>query len=240
MREILKSAFPRTLPVMAGYLFLGVAYGVSLKAEGFGPEWALLISGAVYAGSMQFAMLGLMAGPFAPVTAVMMTLMVNARHLFYGLSMLNKYGRAGKYKPYLIFSLTDETYSLVCGGAPEGVDEGLWYTCVSALDQLYWVAGSVAGALLGQMLPLNLTGIDFAMTALFTVIVTEQCMDAAKQVKEGKLGLTDALFPPVMSVAVTLICLVTVGSSSFLPVAMALMLALFFLRYRLGNGEARA
>ena len=116
----LGAAFPRTLPVMAGFLFLGLAWGIVLREKGFGPEWALLISAAVYAGSMQFAMLGLMTAPFSPVTTVMMTLLVNARHLFYGLTMLEPYGKVKRGKPYLIFSLTDETFSLVCGGPYRG------------------------------------------------------------------------------------------------------------------------
>ena len=173
MLRMMKKAFPRTLPVMAGYLFLGIAYGVALREKGFGMEWALLISTTVYAGSMQFAMLGAMTQPFAPETMALMTLLVNARHIFYGLSMLDKYAAAGRYKPYLVFSLTDETYSLVCNGAPEdAADKAGWYAAVSLLDQVYWVAGSVIGVALGQALPFDLTGIDFAMTALFAVIVT--------------------------------------------------------------------
>ena len=149
MKKALKKAFPTTLPVMAGYLFLGFAYGISMRESGFGIGWTALISLFVYAGSMQFAMIGLLTASFAPLTAVMMTLMVNARHLFYGISMLEPYGKAKKCKPYMIFSLTDETYSLVVSGAPKDVDADRWYTAVSALDQFYWVAGSVLGVILG-------------------------------------------------------------------------------------------
>lgn len=171
--KILRKAFPSTLPVLAGYLFLGMAYGITMKEAGLTPLWTLLVSTTVYAGSMQFALTGLLTAAFNPVTVLMMTLLVNARHLFYGLSMLEPYGSA-RWKPYLIFSLTDETYSLVVSGAPDGVERDRWYLAVSLLDHFYWVAGSVGGALLGQMIPVDLTGIDFAMTALFTVIVTEQ------------------------------------------------------------------
>jgi len=135
MLGTIRRAFPMTAPVLAGYLFLGVAYGVALREKGFGLAWALLMSGAIYAGSMQFAMLGALTQPFAPVTAALMTLLVNARHIFYGLSMLEKYKDTGRWKPYLIFSLTDETYSLVCQGAPEGEEQGRWYAAVSMLDQ---------------------------------------------------------------------------------------------------------
>lgn len=239
MLGTIRRVFPRTTPVLAGYLFLGVAYGVALREKGFGPEWALLMSGAIYAGSMQFAMLGALTQPFAPVTVALMTLLVNARHIFYGLSMLEKYKGTGRWKPYLIFSLTDETYSLVCQGAPEGEERGRWYAAVSMLDQAYWVAGSVAGVMLGQWLPFDLAGIDFAMTALFTVIVTEQTADAVKALRQGTLSLAEALFPPALGLVCTLGSLLLVGKDSFLLLAMALMLAGFFLRYRgMRGGEA--
>ena len=238
---MMKKAFPRTLPVMAGYLFLGIAYGVALREKGFGMEWALLISTTVYAGSMQFAMLGAMTQPFAPVTMALMTLLVNARHIFYGLSMLDKYANTGRYKPYLIFALTDETYSLVCNGTPEGAeDKPGWYAAVSLLDQVYWVAGSVIGVALGQALPFDLTGIDFAMTALFTVIVTEQTMDAVKAYRTREMRLADAAFPALLGLVATLGSLLIVGKDSFLLMAMALMLGCFFLRYQTVKGGVRA
>ena len=241
MLRMLKKAFPRTLPVMAGYLFLGIAYGVALREKGFGMEWALLISTTVYAGSMQFAMLGAMTQPFAPVTMALMTLLVNARHVFYGLSMLDKYANTGRYKPYLVFSLTDETYSLVCNGAPEDAEnEPGWYAAVSLLDQVYWVAGSVIGVALGQALPFDLTCIDFAMTALFTVIVTEQTMDAAKAWRAGEMRLSDAAFPALLGLIATLGSLLIVGKDSFLLMAMALMLGCFFLRYQAVKGGVHA
>lgn len=229
---MIRRVFPRTIPVLAGYLFLGIAYGVALKARGFGVEWALLISTVVYAGSMQFAMLGALTQPFAPVTMALMTLLVNARHIFYGLSMLGHYEGTGKCKPYLILSLTDETYSLVCNGAPEGEEKKAWYTAVSALDHLYWISGSVLGAVLGQVLPFDLTGIDFAMTALFTVIFTEQASNAIKNWRAGQIGAVDALFPTLLGLGATVISLLVVGKDSFLLCSMAVMLACFFLRYQ--------
>lgn len=241
MLRMMKKAFPRTLPVMAGYLFLGIAYGVALREKGFGMERALLISTTVYAGSMQFAMLGAMTQPFAPVTMALMTLLVNARHIFYGLSMLDKYAGTGRYKPYLVFSLTDETYSLVCNGAPEDAeDKPGWYAAVSLLDQVYWVAGSVIGVALGQALPFDLTGIDFAMTALFTVIVTEQTMDAVKAYRAGETRLAVAAFPALLGLVATLGSLLIVGKDSFLLMAMALMLGCFFLRYQAVKGGVHA
>lgn len=240
MLQTIRRVFPRTIPVLAGYLFLGVAYGVALKAKGFGVEWALLISATVYAGSMQFAMLGALTQPFAPVTMALMTLLVNARHIFYGLSMLGHYEETGRCKPYLIFSLTDETYSIVCNGAPEGDDRKRWFTAISTLDHLYWVTGSILGALLGQLLPFDMTGIDFAMTALFTVIFTEQTSDAVKSWREGRITCSDALFPTLLGLTTTLLSLLLVGKDSFLLCAMAVMLGCFFLRYQTSERKVKA
>ncbi len=231
MRQALRRAFPSTLPVLAGYIFLGIAYGVTMRASGFGAAWSLLISAAVYAGSMQFALIGLLSGSFAPVTVALMTLLVNARHIFYGLSMLKPYA-AVRGKPYLIFALTDETYSLVCSGAPDDLDSSSWYAAISGLNHLYWMTGAVIGGLLGQVIPFDLTGIDFAMTALFTVIVTEQTLDAVASVKAGKVKIWEAAFPSLLGFLSTLLCLLTLGTSSFLVGAMLLMMACFFVRFQ--------
>lgn len=235
MFTMLKRAFPRTVPVLAGYLFLGIAYGISMKENGFGVAWALLISLAIYGGSMQFALIAQLSRPFSPVTIAMMTLLIHARHIFYGLSMLDKYERTGKWKPYLIFSLSDETYALVVAGAPDDLPEeqrGAWFTAVSALDQGYWIIGTALGGMLGSLLPMaHLTGIDFAMTALFTVILVEQSMDAAKMVREGRMPRFDALFPPLVGAGATLISLLLVGTGGFLLLSMGLMLCTFLLRY---------
>lgn len=239
MLRMIRKNLMRTLPVLAGYLFLGAAYGIALQEKGFGLPWAALISTVVYAGSMQFAMLGTLTQPFAPVTVALMTLMVNARHMFYGLSMLGKYAGTGRWKPYLIFSLTDETYSLICSGAPESEpDKAKWYASISLMDQCYWVLGSMLGSLLGQALPLDLTGIDFAMTALFTVIVTEQLIDAYHAWRKGKACLREAFFPAATGAVTALISLLAVGKDSFLLMTMALMLGCFFLCYRKTEGGA--
>ena len=232
---MMRRAFPRTVPVLAGYLFLGIAYGISMKENGFGVGWALLISAVVYGGSMQFALISQLSQPFSPLTVALMTLLIHARHIFYGLSMLDKYEGTGRWKPYLIFALSDETYSLVVEGAPEDLREeerGAWYAAVSALDRAYWLTGTVMGGLLGALLPLSLlTGIDFAMTALFTVILTEQSMDAVKAVREGRMTRFDALFPPLLGALATLVSLLLVGTGRFLLLSMGLMLCMFLLRY---------
>ena len=234
--KALRAAFPRTLPIMAGYLFLSLAWGMLLREKGFGVGWALMISGLVYAGSMQFVLIGLMTAPFSPITTLLMTLMVNARHLFYGLTMLEPYGKCRRWRPYLIFSLTDETFSLVCdGNIPQGVAAEDYYFVVSALDQLYWVVGSVFGVLLGQLLPWDLTGIDFAMTALFVVIVVEQWEAAGKS---GKPWF-QAHLPALLGFALSLVSLLLAGSERFLLLSMGMMLVCFYLQFN-GKGRAKA
>ncbi|NDL68296.1 AzlC family ABC transporter permease [Anaerotalea alkaliphila] len=173
--KALRAAFPGTVPVMMGYGFLGMAFGILLTSRGFGAGWALLMSVAVYAGAMQFVAVGLLAEGAGLASAFLMTLMVNARHLFYGLSMLERFKGLGWKRPYLVFALTDETFSILCGLEPaEDVDRGWYCFFVSALDQAYWVLGSLGGALLGERMFFDGTGVGFAMTALFVVIFLEQ------------------------------------------------------------------
>ena len=152
-----KYAFKQSIPIMAGYIVLGMGFGVLLEAKGYGVLWAIAMSVFIYAGSMQYVAIRFAFTGGASVIAVaLMTLMVNARHLFYGISMLDKYKDTGKYKPYLILALTDETYSLVCSGEiPDGVDRNKYYFLVSLFDQIYWVLGSVAGSVLGSVLNFN-------------------------------------------------------------------------------------
>ena len=151
-----KYAFKQSIPIMAGYIVLGLGFGVLLEAKGYGVLWAIAMSVFIYAGSMQYVAIDLITGGASVIAVALMTLMVNARHLFYGISMLDKYKDTGKYKPYLILALTDETYSLVCSGEiPDGVDRNKYYFLVSLFDQIYWVLGSVAGSVLGSVLNFN-------------------------------------------------------------------------------------
>lgn len=151
-----KYAFKQSIPIMAGYIVLGMGFGVLLEAKGYGVLWAIAMSVFIYAGSMQYVAIDLITGGASVIAVALMTLMVNARHLFYGISMLDKYKDTGKYKPYLIRALTDETYSLVCSGEiPDGVDRNKYYFLVSLFDQIYWVLGSVAGSVLGSVLNFN-------------------------------------------------------------------------------------
>lgn len=206
-----KKAAADAIPVITGYLVLGVAFGVLLRDAGYGILWALAMSCLVYAGSLQFVLIPLMTGGVSLVSASLISFLVNARHLFYGISMLLRYRDMGRAKPYLIFSLTDETYALVCGGAPEGTDERLYYLMVSLIDQSAWVSGSLLGCALGAVIPFDTTGIDFAMTALFIVIFTEQILTAEDR------------FPAAAGIFLTLACLLLFGPDAFLIPSMALI-----------------
>ena len=171
----LRAAFPATIPVLTGYLCIGMAYGLLMANAGYGVFWALLLSLLCYAGSMEFVAVSLLTAGFDPVQALLMALMINARHAFYGLSMLEKYRGTGWVRPFLIFSLTDETFSLVSTLEPlDGVTRRDFYFWISLLDYLYWQVGSVLGALIGGLLPFDTTGLDFALTALFIVLFLEQ------------------------------------------------------------------
>ncbi len=161
-----KRAVKLTLPVFCGYIVLGIAFGATLAQAGYGPVWALAISTLVYAGSLQFVMVPFLAGGTSLIAVALIALMVNARHLFYGLSCIERFGRMDKrIRPYMITSLTDETYSVFCGLSGDEED-GVMFR-VTLYDQIYWVIGSILGTLLAQGLPFDLTGIDFSMTALF-------------------------------------------------------------------------
>ncbi len=223
-RKLLPKAFLDTVPVMTGYLVLGVGFGLLLRQNGFGLGWAFAMSLLIYAGSMQYLAVGLLSGGASLLTAALTTLMVNARHLFYGISMLEKYRGAGKKKPYLIFALTDETYSLVSGRKlPEGEDKFRYCLLVSLLDQCYWVAGSVLGSVAGMLLPVNLEGIDFALTALFVTVFVEQWLST----KDHKPALT--------GVAATALCLAVFGRDIFLIPSMALMAGILIWGARTGK-----
>lgn len=210
-KNVIKYAFRASLPVMAGYILLGMGFGVLLSDKGYNFLWALLMSTTIYAGSMQFAAIDLISGGASLITTALMTLMINARHFFYGLSMLDRYQGAGKKKPYLIFSLTDETYSLVVSPTPEGCDEKQYYFWVSLLDQFYWVFGSLLGGLLGPLLPFDSTGMDFAMTVLFVVIFIDQWNSAKSHV------------PALLGLGISVICLVILDASNFVIPSMVLI-----------------
>ncbi len=200
MKKILKQAFVATIPVMAGYLVLGFGFGIIAKASGFSIIVALAMSAFIYAGSMQYVAIGLMTGGASLVTMAVTTLMVNARHLFYGISMLDKYRNTGKRKPYLIFALTDETYSLVCSGNAS-TDYYFW---VSLFNQIYWVSSSLLGAVVGTLVKFNSEGIDFALTALFVTVFVEQWISTRKHSSA------------IIGVMASVVCLAIFGNENFL------------------------
>lgn len=221
-----KAAFPHTLPVMAGYLFLGTAFGILLKDKGYGPVWALAMSLFIYAGSMQFVAAGLLAAAFSPLTALAVTLLVNARHLFYGLTMLEPFSNMGWRKPYMVFSLTDETYALLNGmKAPDTAGERDIFFLISLLNQSYWVLGSLLGSLVGEWLTFDTDGIAFAMTALFLVIFLEQWLGAGKE--KAVQGIIRAHGPAIIGVGVSVISLLLFGPDQFLLPAMGGLLIMF-------------
>jgi len=175
MKRAIRVAFPKTVPVMAGYLFLGIAFGILLQSNGYGVLWAFAMSTFIFAGSAQFLGVALLAQHASFLHTAVLVFILNFRHFFYGLSMISKYRGVGGIKAYLLFGLTDETYAILAGGTvPEGVNEKDYYLAVTLMDQIYWVTGSVLGAALGDFLKIDLTGIDFAMTALFAILVVEQ------------------------------------------------------------------
>ena len=213
--KILKRAFLDTLPVLTGYLVLGFGFGIVMKSEGYGILLSLAMSALVYAGSMQYAAVGLFGAGASVLTVAMTAFMVNARHIFYGISMLDKYRGTGGVKPYLIFSLTDETYSLVSGDIDMSREERKkYYLLVSLLDHAYWIVGTLIGALVGALIKFNSEGIEFALTALFVTVFVNQLLTAKKYI------------PAIIGVGSTLLCLTVFGGESFLIPSMILILVL--------------
>ncbi len=221
-RQTVKNAFFKSIPVFAGYVVLGIGFGILLRSAGFGVFWAFAMSTFIYAGSMQYVGVSLLSGGASVITAALTTFMVNARHLFYSISMVDTYKDAGPYKPYLIFALTDETYSLLCDKkTPPGDDPDRYRCFVSLFNQCYWVLGSVIGRLLGAVIPFSTEGIEFSMTALFIASFTEQWLSTKDHV------------PALTGLICTLLCLVLFGPSRFLIPAMLLItLVLTLLRRR--------
>ena len=230
-RKSLTAAFPHTVPVLMGYLSIGIVFGWMLSAAGFHPLWSAIMSVTIYAGSGQYLGVELLSKAAPLPDAAFLTLILNFRHLVYGLSMLEKFRDLGLRKLYMIFALSDETYALLAGvSVPEGVDRGGFYFSIAALDQLYWIAGSVIGAVAGALITINTQGIDFAMTALFLVIAVEQWQssDDHSPVFLGALG--------------TLACLLVLGPENgrfLIPALVILVAGLLLLRPGLEGGEAQ-
>ena len=210
--QVIKQAFLKSLPVMAGYIVIGIGFGILLRSAGYGAVWALAMSVFIYAGSMQYVGVSLISGGASVLTTALTTFMVNARHLFYSISMIDLYKEAGNYKPYMIFALTDETYSLVCDGkTPDEKNATQFRFLVSLFNHCYWIIGSVVGSLLGAVLPFSTQGIEFSMTALFVAAFTEQWLEARDHI------------PALIGLFSTLLCLLSFGRDRFLIPAMLLI-----------------
>lgn len=220
--KALKAAFPHTIPVFTGFIFLGIAYGILMNSRGYGFGWIVLMSLLAFAGSAQYIAITFLTSVFNPVYALLMTLMVNARHLFYGISLLDKYKNTGKLKPYLIFGLCDETFSITCSTEPpDGVNRNWFYFFITLLDHSYWVLGSALGGLVGCVISFNTKGLDFVLTALFVVIFVGQW-----RTKRNRM-------PAVVGVLCSAVCLVILGPSNFIvPSMIAILAALTLFRKR--------
>ena len=217
------AAFPLTIPVMAGYLFLGITYGILMVSSGFPVFYPILTAIVVYTGSMEFLLVSILLSSFQPLAVFLTALMVGARHLFYGISMLERYKGTGWKKIYLIYTTSDETFAVnYSSEIPEGVDRGWFYLWVSLLDQSYWIAGAALGAILGQIIPFSTEGLDFVMTAMFVVIFLNQWLKDVNHISE------------VIGVAGSVICLIIFGPDRFMiPSMIVILTALAILRPRL-------
>lgn len=213
-----KAAFPRTIPIMTGFLFLGAAYGIYARSEGFSAVLPIIMAAAIFAGSMEFVtvdlLTGVMAGAFDPLNALLLAIMVNARHIFYGLAMLDKYRAVEpKKRVYLIYGMCDESFSINCtADVPEGVDKGWFYFFVTLLNQIYWVSGAALGSIAGSFIRVELAGLEFVMTALLVVIFLDNWLKERQH------------FSSVTGVLAAVACLLLFGSGSFIIPAMGVIL----------------
>lgn len=222
-----KAALPHTLPIAAGFSFLGLAYGIYMNSKGFSFVWPMLMAMTIFAGSMEFVTVDLLCSAFHPMYAFFLAIMVNARHLFYGVSMLDKYRNTGWKKFFLIYGMCDETFSINIGiDPPEEVDKGWFMLFITLLNYVYWISGATVGGIFGSIIPFDTKGIEFVMTALFVVIFLDQW----KQQKDH--------IPALVGIGASVICLIAFGGSNFILPAMALILALLSIfRKNLSKGE---
>lgn len=227
MKEAFKFAFPHTIPIMAGYIFLGIPFGLLAVSQGFSPLFAILMSVIIYSGAIQYAAIDVFLASFNPMNAIILTLMVGARHIFYGIAMLTKFSKLDSKKYYTIFGLTDETFSvLVSIDIPENLSRDWVYFFITLLNQIYWVSGTVIGILLGSMITINLEGIDFVLTALFITIFVDQWLNSSSKV------------PALVGILSGLLCLILFGANNFMIPAMLFILGFFLYRFN-KKGVAR-
>ena len=229
IRKAFQCAFPHTIPIFAGFWFLGLTYGIYMNISGFSFWYPCLMGLSIFAGSMEFVAVNLLLGAFDPLQTLVLTLMINARHLFYGISMLDKYKGTGWKKPYLIFGMCDESFSInYTARIPADIDRGWFMFFVTFLNHLYWFSGATLGGIFGSLIHFNTEGLDFVMTAMFVVIFMEQWLNE-KRHESAWIGLGSSL-----------ICLILFGADHFIIPAMLVILALLtFLRGPLEKGETR-
>ena len=214
----MRRAFPYTIPVLAGYLFIGLAFGVLFADKGYNVLWAILMSIVVYAGSGQYLAVNFFVPGFSVLQAVFLTLMVNVRHIFYGLSLVDRYNRFDWKRWYLIFGMTDETYSLICTtDVPDDVDEEKFLLSITLLNQLYWVIGTILGSVIAGTLPFSSEGVEFAMTALFIVMFVELWCH-----RNNRL-------PELIGICASMVCLLVFGADNFVLPTMLLIIAVIML-----------
>lgn len=218
LKKAFRAAFPNTIPILTGFLVLGMAYGVLMQTKGYAFYWSVIMSAVCFCGSMQFVAITLLTTAFSPVQAFVLSIMVNARHLFYGISMLEKYKGMGKIKNFLIFTLCDETFSVASSiEPPAGINRKYFYFFISLLDYLYWITGTLLGGLLGEAITINTEGLDFVLTALFIVLLLEQWKK-----KENHMAC-------ILGLTATLICLLIFGADNVVIPSMVLIMVILLL-----------
>lgn len=218
MKNAFKAAFPYTIPIFAGFWFLGLTYGIYMHVSGFSFWYPMLMSLTIFAGSMEFVAVNLLLGAFNPLQAFLLTLMVNARHLFYGISMLDKYKGTGRKKFYLIFGMCDESFSInYTARIPEGVDKGWFMFFVTLLNHFYWFFGATLGGICGSVIHFNTEGLDFVMTAMFVVIFLEQWLKEKNHL------------PSILGLSLSALCLIFFGAENFMVPSMLLLLGVLSL-----------
>ena len=215
-KETWKLAFVKSLPIMCSYFFLGAAYGIMMEETGFLWYVALLLSMTVYTGAFQFVLITFLSTGASLLTIAITALLMNSRQSFYSLTFLNDFKRMGKRKLYMIHSLTDETYAVNCTlELPRKEKEDTMFG-VALLRHCYWMAATVAGAVLGQLIPFELEGIDFCMTALFVIIFMDQWKKASSHI------------PALAGLTCGIVCLMIFGQSSFILPALLLVSGILF------------
>lgn len=227
IKKAFQTAFPYTVPIFAGFTFLGVAYGIYMNLSGFSPIYPICMSLLIYGGSMEFIAVSVLLSRFDPIGTFLLTLMVHARHIFYGISMLDKYNGLGWKKFYLIFGMCDESFSINCtADVPKDVDRGWFYFFVTLMNHIYWVMGATLGGVFGSLLEVQIEGLDFVMTALLIVIFLDNWMKEKNHVSS------------LLGVGLTLLCLILFKSENFLiPSMICILAALTLTRGRLEDRE---